>query len=305
MNDETPKFIIYSPPYTEQYGGVMALHTLAETLQQEGFTASIWHWDRPTKAADWLPFLMKKASSAVAAVRRRRARLHRRADTIPRARLEDVSSSIVVYPEIVDGNPLGAQRVVRWFLNKPGKLTGKIEYGTGELYFYYMKVFDDPAINPDGDNLLSVVSVLDEVYQQRNFGPRSGTCYILRKGLHRAPDPSSLDGEVIDALSHEQIADLFNKREFCVSYDTQTLYCFYAAMCGCRVVVIPEEGTTADEWLAGDERPLGVAYGFEDLPRADATRPLVRQQLLEWQAENGRQVRRFVDRCRQFFGTVP
>ena len=45
----------------------------------------------------------------------------------------DLSDLIVIYPEIVFGNPLGAKNVVRWFLHNPGFFSGKIYYGQNTL----------------------------------------------------------------------------------------------------------------------------------------------------------------------------
>lgn len=47
-------------------------------------------------------------------------------------------TDVVVYPELVPGNPLKAKRVIRWLLNRPYVLTGTgIHYGESDLLYSY------------------------------------------------------------------------------------------------------------------------------------------------------------------------
>ena len=57
-------------------------------------------------------------------------------------RLAKQPDTIVVYPEIVNGNPLGAPKVVRWILNSPGALAGdENTYGKGDHYYMFANYF--------------------------------------------------------------------------------------------------------------------------------------------------------------------
>lgn len=300
-----PAFVVYSPPYDERWGGIMVLHAFTSALRRAGVDAYLWYGDAPVRVRGIPRWIARRARDRLLALTGRRHAHLRNPDVAPHATWWRPKDPIVVYSETVAGNPLKARRVVRWFLNKPGRLSGTIEFGPGELYFYYQPAFNDPAINPDPESRLSVVSILGDVYQHRNTGERHGTCYILRKGRSRAPDPATLDGEVIDRLSHREIADLFNRREYCVSYDTYTMYSFYAAMCGCKSVVVPEPGVPREQWLATSHPAYGVAYGFDDLPRAEATAPLIRDFLLETEKANDAAVQFFLERCERFFNLGP
>ncbi len=209
--------------------------------------------------------------------------------------------AIVVYPEVTSGNPLQSTRVVRWFLNKPGRLTGEISYGNGELYFYYQPAFDDPELNPHPDNSLFVLTVMEDVYRQTNFGERKGTCYILRKGRHRVSEPAALDGVVIDGKGHEEIARIFNESECCISYDPYTMYSTYASMAGCRSIVVPEPGVSKAQWQPVEELTYGIAYGVDDVAFAERTRPLMLSHLEKSEADNLRLVAVFAEKCERFF----
>jgi len=64
-------------------------------------------------------------------------------------------NEIVVYPDVITANPLGADRVARFLLAKPFVLEGKrIEFGENDFIFSYSKaVLDDPPyltlLNPE------------------------------------------------------------------------------------------------------------------------------------------------------------
>ena len=230
-----------------------------------------------------------------------RATLADRAHEVPLTLLWKLRRAIIVYPEVVSGNPLGSKRVVRWFLNKPGRLTGEIAYGPDELYFYFQQAFDDPALNPRPENVLFILTVMHDVYRQTNFGERKGTCFVLRKGRHRVSDPGLLDGVIVDGKGHAEIARIFNESESCVSYDPYTMYSMYASMCGCKSVVVPEAGVAKEQWQPVEELTWGIAYGEEEIPFAERTRPRMLSFLRQAEAANLQSVARFAEKCERHF----
>lgn len=56
-----------------------------------------------------------------------------------------------------------------------------------------------------------------------------------------------------------------------------------------------------EQWRGKDWPAHGVAYGFEDLPRALASAPRVLERLRALQAANGPTARRMVQQCAEFF----
>ena len=317
------KYVIYAPDYSDQHGGVMALYGLADALNKIGAGALIWPFDLSPGRRDLLKDRMRRLSrKTVGAFRRSEVQddggddhgpmalrvLRTSGSTGEPARPSrrptwfELRAAVIVYPEIIDGNPLGGDHVVRWFLNKPGRLTGRIDYGPGELYFYQQEIFNDPDLNPGGDGgELTIVSVMDDIYHRSNFGKRSGTCYILRKGRARAPDPSQLDGPVIDEMPHREIAKLFNECEYCISYDLHTFYSYYAALCGCKSIVVPEPGLDRASWQPIEEFTSGVAYGMDDIDRAESTKPRLREVLKQIEDKNLAAAAAFHRRCERFF----
>lgn len=292
--------IIFADRFDENNGGVIALHRLADLLNRAGHRALLWPLRRP------LPDPADRWGTLV-----RQWRWHRRAwrkpyrsgpgFEAPVATAADLPGAIVVYPEIISGNPLRAERVVRWLLHKPGFHKGAYVYGPNDRYFFYQKAFDDPALNPDGDNLLRTLWVRDDVYRQVNTGPRHGTCYMLRKGAKRKIVHDLQDSVLVDKLSHTELAAVFNRVTACVSYDTYTMYSQYAALCGCDSIVVPEPDVSCDQWYPDPTDRHGMAYGFDDIEAARRTRPLLLPLLKARESAANDSVRTFVAKCDGYF----
>ena len=101
-------FLVWAPPYTHRSSGVRALFRLCHHLNQAGYPSAM-----VAEPGDALPEWNTPLHSG------------------------PVGDSIVIYPEIVSGNPLGARRVIRWALNNPGLLGGDTTYPDEEMVFVY------------------------------------------------------------------------------------------------------------------------------------------------------------------------
>jgi hypothetical protein len=172
------------------------------------------------------------------------------------------NKAIVVYPEIVFGNPFNAPNVVRWLLFYNRYKDQPNAYGASDLFIAYREIFNDTDLNPSS-KIVKFAFFDSRLYRQYNFGVRKGNCYILRKGKNRADLPSHFDGPVFNNdMSQEELVKIFNERKYCYSYDTQTYYTTLAAVCGCIPIVVMEEGKTVHDYRAPTDTPhYGVAYG--------------------------------------------
>lgn len=169
--------------------------------------------------------------------------------------------SIVIYPEVVFGNPLDAKNVVRWLLYKTKYKNLPGAYSKNDLFVAYRDVFNDTDLNPNNYVINQPYFNLN-LYKRYNYGERKGKCYIIRKGAKRTDLPSSFDGPVIDKLPEKEKVKLFNECKYCYSYDTQTAYSSIAALCGCISIIIPEPGKSRKDYRGNDDKPgYGIAYG--------------------------------------------
>jgi hypothetical protein len=295
------KFIIYAGSFDENIGGEIALHRLCDLLNRQGCQAFLWPQRRPFAGHDATLTTRWKLARYRLKRKERQFKTWPAFDT-PLAATADLAGAIAVYPEVVDGNPLGTEHVVRWFLHKPGFHTGRTHYGPNDRFFFYQNAFNDLSVNPESDNLLKTAFVRDDVYRELNTGERRGTCYILRKGKGRPIVHDLNDSVLVDGLSHAEMAAVFNRVTMCVSYDTYTMYSMFAAMCGCTSVVVPEEGLTKEQWYPDPRDRYGMAYGFDDIEHAVRTRRLVLPHLKTQEEQANESVARFVEKCGRYFG---
>lgn len=306
------KFVIVST--REEYGGCLVLHSLCRKLIALGHEAQIFYicngvYEVDRKLIYWIKWLrftvvdlirssMARycAGEAICASKKYSVYFNRSLKGCPRKLYPRVGKeTIVVYPDIVYGNPLNAEKVVRWLLyyNRWGDNPGA--YGDNDVFFAYRSVFNDNVLNP-ACRLLTTPEFDFTTYHRYNYGPREGTCYIVRKGGDRSDLPTSFDGAIVDDLSEGEKVRYFNECVTCISYDTETAYNQIAALCGCSSIVIPRPGDP-ERWSTG------VAFGTapEQLQHQVDTRDMVEEELRNKERESMDSARKFAIFCERHF----
>jgi hypothetical protein len=132
------KFLILAYPYQHNSGGITCLHELCDALVRSGCEAHLLFVDSKSGQVKYLqnpelfhPNLLRCKVNA----------------SDPKPYLLDlIQNGIVVYPEIIVGNPLNARHVVRYFLNGDGVVTGrKSNYSDRDFCLAFSeKFFDNP-----------------------------------------------------------------------------------------------------------------------------------------------------------------
>jgi CDP-4-dehydro-6-deoxyglucose reductase, E1 len=128
---ENTRFLVFAPFFQANSNGVRILYTLTDLLRDIGFEVLLICYDHHNKDMTLLP------------ERYRKIYLRTGEDFFPK----DVrKNDIVVYPEIFSDNPLQAQNVVRYLLNRPYVLTGEpIFYGPTDMVISYSSWVDKHA----------------------------------------------------------------------------------------------------------------------------------------------------------------
>lgn len=296
------KFIIFTPSYDERGGGSIALHQLASLLQEAGREARLWPAGKPVARGEGVwPALKWHLKDWIKRVFFKEGFRFAPGGSVRLARGSEIDDAVVVYPEVVEGNPLQARRVVRWLLHKPGYLTGKIGFGANELHFYYQKAFEFNFEGAQSGGELFLIKIFSDIYRNENRKDRSGRCYVLRKGADRAEGVDLSDGIVVDNLGHRETAKVFNQVEYCISYDPHTFYSVYAAMCGCKSIIVPVDGVSKEQWQPIEEFRDGLAYGEGDVEHARLTLPKLLALWSTKEADNKEAVRKFIAKCDEYF----
>jgi len=230
------KIIIYTPEYRSWTGGIIVLHKLGSILQSLGWSVAF----APHGPNEfWSPYEIPVASYTS-------------------------KDSIVVYPESAQGNPLGASKIVSYYLGKANL--------RGGFQLYYSKKWADLCGQP-ADNILFII---DSKYKEfKNLGgERFGDCFTCRK--NRNPDFIHSAGafEIPRGMSNEKLIKTFNKYERFICYDFNSFLSTQAAMCGCDSIVAKQSGGSKELLGKGypGELAYGIAYGEEDIGTANLTR---------------------------------
>ena len=154
---------------------------------------------------------------------------------------------IAIYSEVVSGNPLGATRVVRWVLNTPGHIAGDLEFPPSELIYTWSKQYYDT------DRILIIDVTEHEIFNSVDLPPKTVDCFYMGKAALRGVEAMPLtDGmtEITETwpAQRPELADLLRRTRTLYSYDDRTSLAWEALLCGCRVIILPEnhEITMAD-----------------------------------------------------------
>ncbi len=297
------KIIIVSPKYNENSGGVIALHKLCHYINELNGDAYLY----PYIDGDYDKSFFNKIKDRVKVFFcDYNTNVNFKTPLIRYLSKKDKECSIVLYPEIVSGNPLNAKNVVRWFLHNPGYHTGKVKYGRGELYFTYGSFGMDFSLVGSKliNNKLEVTHLFSEYYNMEDVKPkRSGTSYCIRKGKGRPIIHNINDSILIDGLTHKEIALIFKRTEFFISYDLHTAYWWLAILCGCIPIIVPDETYSFDELYPDKSILLGTAYGFSqgEINKAREEIYLAQKMILSKEKKEKKRVEVFLQEIENFF----
>jgi hypothetical protein len=303
------KFLIYAPPFQTDDGGAIVLHRLCALLNDLGYEAYLARLfvGSPIYPQNFLRPLVSLVKYFLLSH-------FTKLQTNPEWSTPVLSSPshplgrdwIVVYPEIVFGNPLQAECVVRWFLHRPGFHMGQFFFGCGEYHVdfnAFAKDFSYPGSRM-AKAALNVLAFPFEYYNLDGALPpklRNGTAYCIRKGKGKPFLHDVSNSVLIDGKSHAEVAAIFKRVNRFISYDPHTAYSWFAVLCGAESVVVPDSGVPKHGWYPDPADRYGVAYGFDDLDWAKQTAPEVLARLKAKEAQSIESVKRFAEDALQFF----
>jgi hypothetical protein len=280
-------YYIVAPPYVRTSAGVRVMHLLCHSLNRRGQTAYVMLYPAlPWRNDQVAPDLMTPILTPHV------VRSHFRRGLTP----------IMVYPEVVSGNPFGGPCVVRYVLNFPGLLGGDKEYAPEELCFSYSQVLAVTTRSPD--NILFLPATDTRVFYPAPEGQkRQGSCFyankykIAHKGALFDITKNSVEitRDLRSSQTPQEVADLFRRSEVFYVYENTAL-ATEAVLCGCPAVFLPNPHLT--EIIAAKELgPEGYAWGTDpaEIARAKETVGQGAENYLKTYAAYWRDLDRFID----------
>jgi hypothetical protein len=307
----SPKtYIILSPPYDENNGGAISLHKLCQHLNELGRTAYLFPYFPMARfdTEDTVEFqrcmeFTEQYTSHFS------INPEIKCDVVGVSNLKQLaerSDIVIVYPEIISGNPLGGKNVVRWLMHDAGFFTKKVYFCPGEIYFRYGP--DTKKVQIPGshlsDNFLTTIHIPFDTYNSINASPeRVGTAYCIRKSREKSLQHELNGSTLIDGKIHAEIASIFRSVKQFISYDSRTFYSRLAVLCGCDSIVIPDPGVSEEEWMPDPEARYGVAYGFENLEKARQSAPDTIRFLQKMEENSIKTTRSFIAEVEAYFAS--
>ena len=158
---------------------------------------------------------------------------------------------IAIYPEIINGNPVGTANIVRYVLNTPGVMGGIDERGVfhpgplsfpNEKVYYFSRMFGK-AENENHYMFLPAINL--NTFRITNVMKRTKTCYLIGKGTNKNIHPkNSIELNRVVASNQQHLADILNECHTLYIYDDLSAMMECARLCGCAVKYygsLPEE----------------------------------------------------------------
>lgn len=263
-------YYIYALDYRRTSAGIRVLHALCDALMRSGHEAYV-------RANVLNPALMTpRLTEEVIA-------LHREQGVEP----------IVVYPEVIGGNPLLGNVVVRYLLNRPGLLqrSNDEEFGADDIIYAFSRDLQLPG-QPD-DQVMFMPPFDRQIFRMPDDPARripGKICYYLGRGGQGHIAAELLRGDSVEITQKwpacwEDMAALFQECEYFYCTESSAL-AGEAALCGCVSVVLPNQW--APKVIGQSEsKGYGVAWGLEpqQLEWARATLPLLQERMVEQEHE--------------------
>ena len=218
--------IIYTPPYNIKIGGIIVMHYFAKLVNKKcnnKFRAKLFMYNNIRYEN---PFCNDFA------------------------KIDEINeNTVVIYPEVISGNPLNAKHVVRWILLELGiemPLDHYKNWGINDLVYFW-----ETIVNIKNYSQLCC-PFLNPLFKNNNSNERTNTCYLVKKGplIHKNINYiHPTESICIDDFSLEEINRTFNICKYFYCYDPNSAYTIYSAICGCIPIIYPIDDLDENDYF--------------------------------------------------------
>lgn len=262
-------YLIVAPHYAYQCGGIKTLHRLCHLLNSKGQEAYITGTNSPEN------FNVKSFNNL---------NLDQQKDL--------QKNGVVVYPEIIAGNPLNFRYVARLDLAPPCH-----SYHSNELVFMQEDTLRDCSTAKD----ILTVTYVEDFFKLPEVDNRTKKCFWVGKGGENSyPDITSDCIEITPSwpFPRTELAKLFQESQVFYTYDNLTALTIEARLCGCPIIVLKNIVLSKENFL---KNPFSThAIGFiEDNPNIDKLKleiPLMLENYEQFKIKLDKQLTNFINK---------
>jgi hypothetical protein len=272
------KIIIYSPSFNIKSGGIIALHKLCDILITLGYNTYLHPMENPFYINENYKYQVINKEEI------------------------DLNNDVILYPEIIWGNPLNGKNIIRYIMNNGHITLGRKEtWGEEDFWLYYSELFYDGIKNK---NILTVIDSFLDLYKDYNLERTIESCHTYRKNDNPTNKVHNDDSIEIN-FNHnpEDLVTIFNNCKRFYSYDNKTYLNTIAALCGCESIIVTEEDNFEKYINNSPSVKYGIAYGFDDLERAKNTLPLLRKHIENLEKEPYNKIPELINKINEYFKT--
>lgn len=301
-------FLVYSPPFWQGSAGIFALHRLADNIASLGFEVFFKFYN-----LSYMSYTEEELSSRPEKFYNPddRHNLALRRQKPP----ENLDSVIVIYPETLPENPLGANNVVRYVMNFPHKNMFPMVPGPRDFILaywpeYYPKHHHHAlAILPDNKDLVLAQCVLP-------FQSRDIDCTYIGKGV-KVPGYYKINGttEITREWPETKhgLYDLLRRTRYLFTWDPLTALNFEAVFWGAIPVYLrfapyfeeaPEFGLAPYPFGVAQPSPSTLAYTdlLHRFDNYDAERGVMLERYKRIKTQELTLTMEFIQRAHRHFG---
>ena len=227
-------YVIVAPDFAYMCAGITTLHKLCHMLNERGFTA----YTTGYSAGPGYPGLnLGKSTHGLS--------------------LEESQwlqyNGVVIYPDIVPGNPLRFTNVVRWWVGIPQYVPEH------EMVFSLAK---------NHDHVVKVQNHLMIWHIEPDFTPpaienRNITSFTVHKGGWIPRIPETANSIEINGMSRAQVRDVLQRSSMFYSYDDCTLLTVESRLCGAPTRIIGHTSFTPEALAASTFSTYAMALPGE------------------------------------------
>jgi O-antigen biosynthesis protein len=235
-------YLIWAPAWTPRSSGTRVLHLLTHRLNEAGEKAYLVCASPGEYVSN--PLLNTPMAT----------------EMLLRFYAGEQIDPVVVYPDIVQGNPCKARHVVRYLLAPAGLYGGDSweKFGKKDLVFTYRTDIDE---DKKRNGVLTLPTFDPKIWYPPPVAARSGACYYAHKydKIHGNKLLEESAGAVRLEGSWKEIAAVLRKSEVCYLYEMSEV-AVTAAMCGCPVKELAV-GTYWNGLPKGDKWDFAIKEG--------------------------------------------